>query len=234
METLPPAATAPTAPNSKWYEIWMDVWTHPGEEAFWDILKEKDHSATRGFIWIAVTSLIVAVVNIIGYVPISRSISSQFENAQNAAIFNIGSVFTYGICLLILTPIIGVIGVAISTGIYHLISRLFKSTGTYSDLVFCMAAVSAPTSIIVSLIALPQLLLSNFPAIFWLVAICFGIVAVVLAIYAIVMQVNAIRGAEKIGTWQAVLTIFLPVIIIGVLTACCLVITIPAIVNSTR
>lgn len=229
METLPPAAPL----NSKWYEIWLDVWAHPGEEAFWEILKEKDHSATRGFIWVAVTSLILAVASIIGYVPIYRNLTSQFGNVPNLEVFT-GTIVTYGICSLILIPISAVIGFAISSGIYHLISRLFGSTGTYSDLVFCMAAVTAPAVVISGIIAIPSVILANFPAIYWLVAIFFGILSVILGIYVIVMNVNAVRGAEKIGTWQAILTLILPSIIVGVLIFCCVALTIPATIRSIR
>jgi hypothetical protein len=230
METLPPAQPQ----NSKWYEVWMDVWMHPGEEAFWGILKERDHSVTRGILWVAVTSLIIAVVSIIGYVPLYHSITSQFSNVQNIEFFGAGTIVTYAICSIILAPIGAILGLLISSGIYHLISRLFGSTGNYSDLVFCMAAVTAPASIIGALLSIPYLLLSNFPAILWLVAIFFGILSIILAIYVLVMNVNAVRGAERIGTWQAILTIFLPVVILAVLSICCVSLTIPAFINNLQ
>jgi hypothetical protein len=229
MESLPPATTI----NGKWYEVWLDVWMHPGEEAFRGILKEQNHSATRGFIWVAVTSLILAVASIIGYVPVFRSITSQFGNLPNMDLFT-GSIVTYGICSIILTPIWAIIALAITSGIFHLISRLFGGSGSYSDVVFCLAAVTAPAYIISGIISIPSFLLLNLPAIGWLVAIFFSILAVIVAVYVIVMNVNAVRGAEQIGTWQAILTIFLPVIVIGVLSFCCVALTIPATFRSFR
>jgi hypothetical protein len=230
MESLPPA----TAINGKWYEVWMDVWMHPGEEAFRGILKEQNHSATRGFIWVAVSSLILAVVSAFGYIPLYRTLTSQFGSTPEMQLFAGGTIVTSLICALILTPISAIIGLAISSGIYHLISRLFRSTGNYSDLVFCMAAVTAPAMIIGAILSIPVLLFSNFPAIWWLVAIFISILSVIIAVYVIVMNVNAIRGAEQIGTWQAILTIFIPVIALGVLSFCCVALTVPATIRSFR
>ncbi|NJD59380.1 MAG: DUF1282 domain-containing protein [Anaerolineae bacterium] len=229
IETVPPAQPL----NSKWYEIWLDVWAHPGEEAFRGILKERDHSIGRAFIWVAITSLVIAIASIIGYVPLYKSLVSQIGPVQSFEFFNTTTIFTFGLCSVILAPISAILGLVISTGIYHLISRLFGGSGAWSDLVFCMAAVTAPASIISGILMIPYLLFGNFPAIWWLVAIFIGILSVVVAVYVLVMNVNAIRAAEQIGTWQSVLTIFLPIIIVGVLTVCCVSLTIPSIISSS-
>ncbi len=231
--SLPPSQPIPEQLDRKWYEIWLDVWTHPGEEAFWGILKERNHSIGRAFIWIAVTSLILAVVTTIGYVPLYNSFMSQYGDIQTAQIFQATTV-TVGLCSVILAPISSILGLVIITGIYHLISKLFGGSGAWSDLVFCMAAVTAPASIISGVLAIPYLLFSNFPAIWWLIAIFIGILTVIVSVYVLVMNVNAIRAAEKIGTWQAIVTIFLPIIIIAVLSVCCISLTIPAFINSAR
>jgi len=231
----PEPSLPPSEPlNSKWYEIWLDVWTHPGEEAFWGILKERNHSVGRAFIWVAVTSLILAVASIIGYVPLYRSFMSNIGAVNTVEFFNTTSLLTFGICSVILTPIFAILGLVISSGIYHLISKLFGGSGAWSDLVFCLGAVIAPGSIITGVLMIPYVLFSNFPAIWWLVAIFIGILSLIVSIYVIVLNVNAIRGAERIGTWQAILTIFLPIIIIGVLSVCCVSLTIPSFINSVR
>lgn len=230
METLPPATTL----DRKWNEIWMDVWTHPGEEVFRNLLKERDHRATRGFIWMAVSSLILAVATGIGYIPVYHRLATQLGTTQNTGLLFGGAVFTNLICSIILVPISAIIGLAISSGIYHLISKLFRGDGNYGDLIFSMAAVAAPASLISGIMTIPVILFTNFPAIWWMFAILVGILSVSLGIYVIVMNINAVRGVENIGTWQAVLTIFLPVIVVVVLTFCCLALTVPAFINSVR
>jgi hypothetical protein len=141
---------------------------------------------------------------------------------------------TVGICSIILAPISSILRLVIITGIYHLLSKLFGGSGAWSDLVFCMAAVTAPASVISGLLAVPYLLFGNFPAIWWLVAIFIGILSVIVSVYVLVMNVNAIRAVEQIGTWQAIVTIFLPVIIVAILGVCCISLTIPAFITTTR
>jgi len=58
METIP----AQPGIARKWYEIWWDVWRHPGSEAFRRMLQEPDAKAERGFKWVAVVALIEAMV----------------------------------------------------------------------------------------------------------------------------------------------------------------------------
>lgn len=230
METLP----AETPLDSKWHEIWLDIWAHPGDQAFRDILKERNHSASRAFIWVAVTSLLLAIITTIGYIPLYRNLVSQFNSLSNSNIIGNTSIITVGICSLILTPIFAVIGLGISSGIYHLISKIFGGNGNWSDLIFCMGAVSAPASLLSAVLFIPYLLFGNFPAIWWLVAILIGILTVVLAVYVLIMNVNALRAAENIGTGGAVGTLLVPIAIGLVLSVCCISLTIPSLINSVR
>jgi hypothetical protein len=47
----------------KWYEIWWDVWSHPGIEPFQTILNEPGREIVRGFLWVGVTSMVVVLVS---------------------------------------------------------------------------------------------------------------------------------------------------------------------------
>jgi hypothetical protein len=241
MDTLPPALETPPAPilptatplDRKWHEIWLDVWMHPGDQVFRDILKERDHGAGRAFIWIAVTSLILGLISAIGYIPVFQSNLVDF-GLSNSSVISTSSVLIAGLCSLIFAPIAAIIGISISTGIYHLVSKLFHGYGSWSDLLFCMAAVAAPSSLISTVLFIPYLLFRNFPAIFVLVALLIGIISVVLAVYVLIMNVNAIRVAENLGTGSAIGTLLVPIAIGVVLGFCCLSLTVPALVNSIR
>jgi len=206
----------PTLPR-KWYEIWSDIWRHPGVTSFQGLLNEPDHSPKRGYKWIAVTSLIAAILASLGSSGIFRSLQSDF-----------GSIFIYYVCTVILSPIFGIIGLIISSGIYHVISRLFKGNGKWSDLVICSAVVLAPVELVGGVISLIILLFAQIPAAFiipWLLSVA-------VSIYSIVLYVNALKTAENITTGQAVLTYFLPTIIVGLLALCLSLAIIPAFVTN--
>jgi hypothetical protein len=226
METLP----APPVSSRKWYEIWRDVWTNPGVEAFWSILKERDHSATRGFIWIGVTSLILGLAGAITSIPVLQSTNSQLPGWINSG----GSIVT-GLCTLILTPVFTIIGMMILTGIFHLIAKLFGGNGTWGDLVFCIAAVVAPASVISGVVGIFGGIFSQVRVFFFLVAIIFGIIAVALAIYNIILYVLAIRASENVGTGGAIATLLIPIGVVIVLGFCCgITAIIPTLITTSR
>jgi hypothetical protein len=202
----------PTKPRT-WYQIWLDIWQHPGPVPFNSLLNEPDHRASRGFIWVAVASLITALFT--GFTSASslKDVAPDFY----------GGVF-YLLCLVIATPIFGVLGLIISTGIYHGIARLFGGQGTWTDLVICSSAVAAPAELIAGVISLITLLFVQIPVVMflpWLISLAIGI-------YTIILYINALIAAERITTGRAVLIYFIPTIIVGLLALCIVVALIPA------
>jgi hypothetical protein len=229
METVPETLPAAPVSSRKWYEIWRDVWTNPGVEAFWSILKDKDHSATRGFIWIGVTSLILGLISSIVSIPLLNRVSSQVPSFLGS-----GETVLTALCTIILTPIFAIIGLIIGTGIYHLVAKLFGGNGNWSDLVFCLAAVIAPASLISTIVSAIWSIFSQVRVLFFLVAIVFGIIVVVLAIYNIVLYILAIKASENVGTGGAIATVLIPIGVLVVLGFCCTATLIPALINTVQ
>jgi hypothetical protein len=208
----------------KWYEIWWDVWIHPGLLPFQSMLKEPNHTMTRGFIWVAVTSFIVSLISYLFSALIMRNLmadafgGTRFENY-------ITYTLSY-ICGIILSPIFAVIGICISAGIYHWVAKLFRGKGNWNDLVYCLSAVTAPGSLVGGVIGIFSLLFFNNPLIIFLPVFA----TFLFAIYVIILNVNAIRATEDISAWEAIGTLFIPTIIIVVIVSCCsIVVLVPVI-----
>jgi hypothetical protein len=231
MDISPASPITSVAPVSsrKWYELWRDVWTNPSVETFLSILKDRDHSATRGFIWIGVTSLILGLISALVSIPLLNRISSQVPSFISS-----GETLLTTLCTIIITPIITIIGMIILTGIYHLIAKLFGGRGNWSDLVFCMAAVTAPASIISTVVSAIWSIFSQVRVLLFLVAILFGIIAITLLIYSIVLYILAIRATENVGTGGAIATVLIPIGVVFVLVFCCIGLLIPAFVISVQ
>jgi hypothetical protein len=225
METLP----APPVSDRKWYEIWRDVWTNPGVEAFWSILKERDHSATRGFIWIGVTSLVLGLAGALTSGPVFSSVNSQVPSFLST-----GQTLLTAVCTVILAPIFTIISMMILTGIFHLIAKLFHGDGTWGDLVFCVATVVAPASIISGVLGTVWGLVSQVQILFFLVAIFAGVIGVALAIYNIVLYVLAVKASENVGTGGGIATLLIPIGIVIVLGICCSATLIPVFMNISQ
>ncbi len=225
METLP----AQPVSSRKWYEIWRDVWTNPGLEAFWSILKERDHSATRGLIWIGVTSLVLGLAGAVVSGPLYNNITGQLPSVLSA-----GEAVLTGVCTVVLAPIFTIISMIILTAVFHFIAKLFKGNGTWGDLVFCIATVVAPASIISGVLGIIWQLVSQVQILFFLVAIFFGIIGIALAIYNIILYILAIRAAENVGTGGAIGTVLIPIGVIVVLGICCTASLVPYFISTTR
>jgi hypothetical protein len=224
METLP----AQPVSSRKWYEIWRDVWTNPGLEAFWSILKERDHSATRGLIWIGVTSLVLGLAGALVSGPFYNNITGQLPSALSA-----GEAVLTGVCTVILAPIFTIISMIILTAVFHFIAKLFGGNGTWGDLVFCIATVVAPASIISGVLGIIWQLVSQVQILFFLVALFFGIIGIALAIYNIVLYILAIRAAENVGTGGAIATVLIPIGVILVLAICCTASLVPYFISTS-
>ena len=214
------------ANNRKWYEIWWDVWLHPGIAPFQAMLKDTNHSMIRGFIWVGVTSFIITLISYLFSALVMRNLMADAFSGtalENSSYFTISY-----ICGIILSPIFAIIGIAISSGVYHWVAKLFKGKGLWNDLVYCLSAVSAPGALIGGVIGIISLFFFQYPVIIFLPVF----VAFVFAIYMIVLNVNAIRAVEDIGTFEALGAIFIPTIVIVVLVTCCSLVALVPIISS--
>jgi hypothetical protein len=211
----------------KWYEIWWDIYSHPGVTPFRTALNEPGHDITRGFIWVAVTAFIMTLVSLLFSTLAMRNLMSD---AFRGELFKEYGAYTVSyICAVILAPLFACIGIAISAAIYHLVAKLFHGKGTWNNLVFCMSAVFAPGTLVGCVVGIFYLLFSQIPVLIFLPAL----VAMAFGVYTLVLNINAIRAAEDIGTGEAVATYFIPSIIAVVLVSCCsIVILIPLISQS--
>jgi len=212
--------------SRKWYEIWWDVWLHPGIAPFQTILKEPNHSMTRGFIWIAVTSFIVTLISSLFSALVIRNLAA--DSPGGMMFENYATNTLSAICGVILSPIFAIIGVAISAGIYHWVAKLFRGKGNWNDLVYCLSAVTAPGTLFGGVIGIFSLLFFQNPVLIFLPVF----VAFAFAVYMIVLNVNAIRAAEDVGTWEALGAIFIPTIVIVVIVTCCSLVALVPIISS--
>lgn len=197
--------TLPVGPR-KWYEIWLDVWTHPGVATFRSMLNDPMASSKRGFIWIAVTGLIAGLLG--GLISALMIKNSEFPVSTL-------------MCSIVFYPIGAVIGTAISAGIYHLIAKLFKGNGNWSQLVYCFAAVQAPLflfSAVIQGFVTPMVSLGGQTGNpFFL---CLSLLSIPIGIYTIVLYVNSIDAVENIGTGKSIATALAPAVVILILFVC--------------
>ena len=224
---------APQVTNRKWYEIWWDVWRHPGTDVFRRLLQEPGADYNRGFKWVALMAVIFAVLNSL----ISGIFPQRIASAASSGMI------TSLVCGVIVAPIVAVIAITIMAGIYHWIAKLFGGNGEWGQLVFCFSVVLAPSYLLTALFrplyrtdlgslfsqgtsALAQQMSSLF--------FCLVLPSLALSIYSVVLNICAIKAVENIDTGRSILTYFIPVIVAILLAACVSVLLVFPALNATR
>jgi hypothetical protein len=189
--TIPPAVSArlPAAP-SKGYEIWWDVWRHPGKPTFQGILNEPFATLFNGYKYTILMGLISGLVVIIS------KLLSQI-NALKATSGLWGNI----IIGLVGNTFLPAIALAIVVAYAHEIAKLFGGTGTWGILTYCFAAILAPAYLIITIFHIIPYFSVSIPILI--------LVIVILYLFAC-----AISAVEKVGTWVSIVMTLFPVIIV--------------------
>lgn len=180
----------------------LHVWMHPKQTA-------------RFMIDVKSTDFAILVLSI-GYIGslLSGLIDSNFMPELSPWIIALFCV--------ILAPIVGIIGTAISAFIFWIFGKLFKGTATFSGLFKALSLSAVPFIALIPfyliwLFTSPESLMdANFigsiPWIFWPTLLA----TLVVTIWSVVVTVGVVGEAHQISNWKAFFTIFIPTIILGI------------------
>jgi hypothetical protein len=206
--------------DRKWYEIWLDVWLHPGEASFRNMLRERNHSLGRAILWVTITSFTFGVVGSLFFPSLYLDLFTLVFNLNQFVGTRDFKLWLSGICFLVSSPILAILSLVLSSGAFHLTSRLFRGKGAWSNLAFCMGAVHAPFTIIGGLILFPRIIFGDVQSTITLLNCVFTLLSLTAYIYTIVLVTNAIRAAEEVGTRQAVLSMVI-LLLVQILLGIC-------------
>lgn len=92
------------------------------------------------------------------------------------------------------------------------IAKLFGGTGSYDKLVYGVAAIYVPISVI-------SMLITPFSAIPF-VGICTGLVSIALAFYSIFLNITAVKAVNRFGWGQAAGSVLLPGFVFALVCGC--------------
>jgi hypothetical protein len=206
----PPSSQAPGLAG--WFQVWIRVVTKPSEQTFLEITEHPDAQPRTAYIWMFIVGTLSGIVSaIVQAVNMAKTLGDQspFGGATLGVV--IGAVCG--------APILGALSVlifALGVAIIQWIAKLFGGTGTYDKLVYAVAAISVPFTM-VSVVLLP---LSLVPY----VGICTGFFSMGLSLYALFLQITAVKAVNRLGWLQASGSVLLPGFIVFVLCACVMVI----------
>ena len=205
-----------------WVSTWMTAITKPNEQTFALMAEHPDaQTNSRAFTWVflagtvsaLISGVLQAIVGLTGFAPQTPGLADLFGGDVNR-----GVAFTFGVAICS-SPIAGAIGTlffAIGVAIVQWVAKLFKGTGTFSQLAYTLAAITVPVTLVSGL-------LTPFSAV-PILGICTGLISLVVGLYAIFLQLAAVKGVNKFGWGEAAGSVFLP----GLVFVCCAVVLISA------
>jgi len=192
---------APPAPEP-FYTTWIKAVTKPNEQTYAEIGASPDATPGKAYLWVFLASL-VSYFFIMGISMIFSA--AQYGTDLTTAL--IGIVCAVPIVAAIITGFF-----ALDIAIIQWVAKMFKGTGSYNQLVYAVAAWNAPISLVSGLVGG----LSSIPY----VGMCLSILSIGLSIYAIVLMVMSVKGVNKFGWGEAIGSVLIPGIVIGLLCGC--------------
>ncbi len=182
----------------------LSVWLHPKQTARYMI-----NDKSIGF---------VIFILSIGYLG---SIMSGLRDSEFLPDF---SPWILLLLCVIIAPVVGIIGTAVSALISWLFGKLFKGTGTFSDLFKGLSLTTIPYIVLIPvyviwLFASPETLLDQSYMdgtylVFWIILV---LATAVVSIWSFVITVGVVAEAHQISNWMAFFTIFIPTVVLIIL-----------------
>lgn len=209
------------ARSYSFYDVWLTVLTSFDIETYKEILKDPEAGAGRGFEWVAYAGIIgglLAPLSILSNPAITELKNMpEYDGVFGGMGMTAFLIFMAFVSALI-TPIAGLIGLALSAGIQNVLAVFFGGNGDYRRTVYALAAYLAPMTIIIALVGIVPL-----------VGQC---LTSLLTFYNIVLNVRALRAAHSISTWQALGVIFAPAVILVIFLCLVIYVAAPGLLSS--
>lgn len=195
-----PMSPVPGGPTS-FFQVWMNALTKPNEQTYAEIAASPDASPGKAYLWVFLAALVnfsiafVIQALFMGFGGQSEEITSMLGGSAIALI-----------CAVPVLAGLVVLGFMIITGLVQWIAGLFSGAGTFSQLAYARGAISAPITLISSV-------LSIFSAIPFL-GLCLWPVSILLLLYSAVLNIMAVKGVNKFGWGQAIASYLLPTVVL--------------------
>ena len=203
-----------------WFQVWMKALTKPNEQTFIDITESPNANPKTAYLWVFIAgtfsgimqAILQGIYTAMGTAPQIPGLEEYLPSAGGDA----GGALVTVVVSICLSPLAGGLSVlffAIFTALYQWIAKMFGGVGTYDKLLYAMAAITVPFTIISSVMAL----FSAIP----FVGLCFSIVSFGLSLYVLVLQVMAVKAVNRFEGWgPAIGTVLIPVAVIFVVCCC--------------
>jgi Yip1 domain len=213
-------APMPSSGGSKsFFQVWIDALTKPNEQTFAEIGSSPNAKAMTAYIWVFVGYLVEFFLSaLVRGATMGRysSLLRQYGLGGAGGLGGGGIVATLigAVCGGPILAVIATVFFAIWTAIIQWVAKMFHGQGTNDQMAYAFAAILAPFAVISGVVTL----LAAIPY----VGYCFSALLLLAGIYVFVLNVMAVKGVNRFGWGEAVGSVIIPGVVIG-LVCCCLI-----------
>jgi hypothetical protein len=196
----------PAAKSYAFYDVWMTVLASLDIESYENVLNDPEAGAGRAFEWVAYAGIISGLIAPLSLMSNARVTALRTMPEFGRLFGNMGTpalILIFALILGLVTPILSILGLAISAGIQNLLAGLFGGKGYFGRTAYALAAYLAPMTILIALLGIIPF-----------VGQC---LTSLLGLYNIILNVRALRAAHSISVWQALGVMITPTVIFIVL-----------------
>ena len=193
------------------FQAMLKAVTSPSQATYSSLVQDPKATAGIGFLWVAVAGAVSSLISILllqvfrfnPMLDLLSQYSGEYLSVPVRA--NFGGTLLSLLCGVPAAAVFAVIGLAIASGLLHLVAKLLGGSGDYGKLVYMLALISVPFSLLSSILApIPYI----------------GCLSFLIFIYNLVLEVLAINAVYQFGIGKAVLTLFVPLIVACLAIAC--------------
>ena len=212
-----PVSNAPTPSSGgsqSFFQVWINALTKPSENTFAQMASSPNAKAMTAYIWVFITSLIELFFSFLINGALVRRAFEQGGYGGSLPGGGVGIALIGAVCGGPIVAVIVTIFFAIGAALIQWIAKMFGGKGTNDQLTYTFGAIAAPFYLISTVFVL----LSAIP----FVGFCFQIILSLLGLYVLVLYIMATKGVNQFGWGQAVGSVLIPGLVIGLL-CCCLI-----------
>jgi hypothetical protein len=203
-----------------WFQVWKTAVTKPNEQTFIDLTESPDASSKTAYLWAFIVGTVSGIAQAILQAIYTATGTTPTIPGLEQFMPSGGDPRAAGVSLLVmlcLSPVFGAIYTlffALGVAIVQWIAKLFGGKGSYEKLLYAIAAISVPFTLVSAVL----ILLGSIP----FIGFCFGILSFGLSIYVFVLQIMAVKGVNRFGWGPAIGSVIIPGLVIFTI-CCCLV-----------
>lgn len=200
MDVVPSSSASDALP---WYQVWLNALTRPNPATYEDFVSRAGISSGKAYLWVFLAAiggwaLAAPLFLLIGF--------PGFSDPRTAEVLgNTSSLALALACLIPLAGAMSIVGLIISTGISHLIARALGGVGTFTQLIYAVAAYTAPASLITPALSMVPLV---------------NCLASLLGFYTLFLNIVAIKAVHRLTWGRAFLSSSLMIALVVGFFAC--------------